>query len=176
MNCNELKNEVLDSIINAKVWDEISSDFGLNEEMLEKYADKLNWHKVSQNSEIHWTVKLIEKWADRLDWEELSDSSNEYLFTPDIIAYFINRWNWRKLSGNNYIKLNNLFIDRFADRWDWTELINSRYNGDELYTREFFDRYRKHIPMQAFLDDSSLLRELQSKEVERLKKELTSHF
>lgn len=175
MNCNELKNEVLDCILNAKAWDEISEEFGLNEEMLEKYADKLNWQKVSRNSEIHWTVKLIEKWADRLDWEELSDSRNEYLLTPDIIAYFVNRWNWRKLSGNTNIQLDNLFIDRFIDRWDWSELIDLGYKREELYTREFFERYRKYIPLHRFLNDSWLLRELLNKEEERLKKDLTSH-
>ena len=175
MNCNELKDEVLDSIINANAWNEISSSFGLNEGMLEKYADKLNWHEVSQNTEIHWTVKLLEKWADRLDWEKLSDSANDYLLTPDVIAYFVNRWNWHKLSGNNNLKLNNLFIDRFVDYWDWEELINSYFRGEELYNRDFYDRYRKYIPMHPFLNRSNLLEELQRQEVEHLKKELTSH-
>ena len=175
MNCNELKDEVLDSIINANAWNEISSSFGLNEGMLEKYADKLNWHEVSQNTEIHWTVKLLEKWADRLDWEKLSDSANDYLLTPDVIAYFVNRWNWHKLSGNHNLKLNNLFIDRFVDYWDWEELINGFFRGEELYNRDFYDRYRKYIPMHPFLNRSNLLEELQRQEVEHLKKELTSH-
>lgn len=175
MNCNELKNEVLDSIISVKAWDDISLNFSFNEEMLKKYADKLNWKKVSQNSAIQWTVKLVERWADRLDWEELSDSDNEYLLTPDVIAYFINRWNWGKLSRNYSISLNPLFIDRFVDHWDWAELID-RYDGVEnLYSRDFYERYRKYIPMHTFLNDSHLLRELQDKEVSRIKEELTSH-
>lgn len=169
MNCKELKNEVLDCIISANAWEKISRYFGLNEEMLEKYADKLNWASVSQNCEIRWTVKLIEKWADRLDWDVLSDSDNEYLLMPDVIAYFVNRWNWHKLSANLCLKVDYLFIDRFIDRWDWTELMGCGY----IYGREFFERYRSHIPMHSFLDDSSLLRKMQEQEEERIKKELT---
>ncbi|MBQ9545965.1 MAG: hypothetical protein IJU90_01580 [Bacteroidales bacterium] len=173
MNCKELKNEVLDCIINTNAWDEISRNYGLNEEMLEKYADKLNWNNVSQNSGIRWTVRLIEKWADRLDWEALSDSSNEYLLTPDVIAYFVNRWNWHKLSGNYNLNLDYLFIDRFIDRWDWEELIDRGYRGEDIYGREFFERYRSHIPMHAFLGNSSLLQKMQEQEAERIKRELT---
>ena len=175
MNCNGLKNEVLDCIVSTHAWDEISADYGLNEEMLEKYSDKLNWAKVSKNSEIRWSVKLIEKWADRLDWESLSDSSNEYLLTPDVIAYFANRWNWHTLSANSSMKLNNLVIDRFIDRWDWEALINRGYfrrDEEDLYNRDFFERYRKYIPIHAFLDNSSLLRCIQDQEEERIKKEL----
>lgn len=174
MNCNELKNETLECIINAKVWDEISSDFGLTSEMMDKFADKLNWQNVSKNSEIHWTVRLLEKWADHLDWEELSDSSNEYLLTPDIIAYFENRWNWRKLSQNRSLKLDFVFIDRFIDRWDWKEVADN-WSRSELYTKEFYYRYKKYIPMADFLDNSCLLREIVNKAVEDMKKELTGN-
>ena len=175
MTCNQVSDEMIQSIISAKAWDEISGNFGLTEEMLERYADKLNWNEVSKNSEIHWTVKLIEKWADRLNWEELSESSNDYLLTPDVIAYFVNRWNWRVLSRNNSLKLDYTFIDRFIDKWDWSELIEC-WGREDLYNKVFFDRYRSHIPLTPFLDNSRLVNEMVEKEAEQIKKELTSHF
>lgn len=174
MTCNQVSDEMIQSIISAKAWDEISGNFGLTEEMLERYADKLNWNEVSKNSEIHWTVKLIEKWADRLNWEELSESSNDYLLTPDVIAYFVNRWNWRVLSRNNSLKLDYTFIDRFIDKWDWSELIEC-WGREDLYNKVFFDRYRSHIPLTPFLDNSRLVNEMVEKEAEQIKKELTSH-
>lgn len=174
MTCNQVSDEMIQSIISAKAWNDISSNFGLTEEMLERYADKLNWNEVSKNREIHWTVKLIEKWAGRLNWEELSDSGNEYLLTPDVIAYFVNRWNWRTLSSNSNLKLDYTFIDRFVDKWDWSVLIDC-WHREDCYTKEFFDRYRSHIPLTLFLDNSRLLNELVDKEAERIKKELTSH-
>lgn len=174
MTCNQVSDEMIQSIISAKAWDEISGNFGLTEEMLERYADKLNWNEVSKNREIHWTVKLIEKWADRLNWEELSESSNDYLLTPDVIAYFVNRWNWRVLSRNNSLKLDYTFIDRFIDKWDWSELIEC-WGREDLYNKVFFDRYRSHIPLTPFLDNSRLVNEMVEKEAEQIKKELTSH-
>ncbi len=174
MTCNQVSDEMIQSIISAKAWSEISGNFGLTEEMLERYADKLNWNEVSKNSEIHWTVKLIEKWADRLNWEELSESSNDYLLTPDVIAYFVNRWNWRVLSRNNSLKLDYTFIDRFIDKWDWSELIEC-WGREDLYNKVFFDRYRSHIPLTPFLDNSRLVNEMVEKEAEQIKKELTSH-
>ena len=175
MTCKQVSDEMIQSIISAKAWSDISRDFGLTEEMLERYADKLNWNEVSRNSEIHWTVKLIEKWADRLNWEELSDSGNEYLLTPDVIAYFVNRWNWRALSRNSNLKLDYTFIDRFVDKWDWAELIDC-WRHENFYNKEFFDRYRNHIPLTPFFDNSRLVNELVEKETEQIKKELTSHF
>ena len=174
MTCNQVSDEMIQSIISAKAWSEISGNFGLTEEMLERYADKLNWNEVSKNSEIHWTVKLIEKWADRLNWEELSESGNEYLLTPDVIAYFVNRWNWRALSRNSNLKLDFTFIDRFIDKWDWAELIDC-WRREEFYSKEFFDKYRSHIPLNAFIEGSRLANELVEKEAEIIKKELTSH-
>ena len=174
MTCNQVSDEMIQSIISAKAWSDISSNFGLTEEMLERYADKLHWNEVSKNSEIHWTVKLIEKWADRLNWEELSESENEFLLTPDVIAYFVNRWNWRALSRNSYLKLDFAFIDRFIDKWDWAELINC-WDRDELYSKEFFDKYRSHIPLNAFIEVSCLAHALAEKEAEIIMKELTSH-
>ncbi|MCR4829741.1 MAG: hypothetical protein K5864_09835 [Bacteroidales bacterium] len=174
MMCNQVNDEMIQSIISAKAWNDISSNYGLTEEMLERYADKLNWNEVSKNSEIHWTVKLIEKWANRLNWEELSGNGNEYLLTPDVIAYFVNRWNWHTLSRNSNLKLDFTFVDRFIDKWDWQELIDS-WRREDFYTKEFFDRYRSHIPLTSFLENSRLVNELVEKEMEQIKKELTSH-
>lgn len=175
MTCNQVSDEMIQSIISAKAWSDISGNFGLTEEMLERYADRLNWKEVSKNSEIHWTVKLIEKWADRLDWEALSESGNDYLLTPDVIAYFVNRWNWRALSRNSNLKLDYTFIDRFIDKWDWAELIDS-WRCEDFYNKEFFDRYRSHIPLTPFLENSRLVNDMVEKETEQIKKELTSHF
>ncbi len=108
------------------------------------------------------------------NWEELSESGNEYLLTPDVIAYFVNRWNWRALSRNSNLKLNFTFIDRFIDKWDWAELIDC-WRREEFYSKEFFDKYRSHIPLNAFIEGSRLANELVEKEAEIIKKELTSH-
>ena len=126
---------------------------------------------MSGNSEIHWTMKLVEKWAERLDWEELSSCKNKYLLTPDVIAYFVNRWNWRNLSRNSALTLDYTFIDRFIDRWDWSELV-ARWI-DDIYSIEFYERYRSHIPMDAVTEGSPLLDRIVQSETDRIMKDLT---
>lgn len=174
MDCKQINEEMFKSIVNAKVWNEISKGFGLTDEMLDRYADKLNWKEVSGNWEIHWTVKLVEKWAERLDWEELSNCHNKYLITPDVIAYFVNRWNWRNLSKNSALTLDYTFIDRFIDRWDWSELVNRWHNdNDDIYNMEFYERYRGYIPMDAVTEGSALLDRIVQSETDRMMKDLT---
>lgn len=176
MNCNSLTDEMLDVIIAKEAWDYISGNSELNEEVLEKYADKLNWQDVSRNGSIQWIEKLLEKWANRIDWEWISRNGNESLFTPEVVEHFADRWNWSALSGNSDFKLDYDIIDKYIDRWDWHELIN-RYidDDDKIFNRDFFIRYREYIPLSDFLGNSSLLWALRNKEVDRIEKEMASN-
>ena len=141
MNCKQINEEMFKSIVSAKVWNEISKGFGLTDEMLDRYADNLNWKEVSGNNEIHWTVKLVEK------------------------------WNWRNLSRNSALTLDYTFIDRFIDRWDWSELVVRWI--DDIYSIEFYERYRSHIPMDAVTEGSALLDRIVQSETDRMMKDLT---
>ena len=175
MNCNLVTVEMLDIIISKEAWDYISENNELNEEMLEKYADKLNWQIVAGNDSIQWTEKLLEKWVNRIDWECISRRGNESLFTPEVVEHFADRWNWSALSGNSNFKLDYDIIDKYIDRWDWHELINRYINDeDKLYTRDFFIRYREYIPLSDFLNESTFLWALRNKEVDRIEKEMAN--
>lgn len=61
-------NEFLNSVLEAEAWKEISDHESFSMEMLEKYADKLDWEEISENSNIIWTLDGITKYANRLNW------------------------------------------------------------------------------------------------------------
>ena len=76
LHCNQLKQlcygnkqhfGVLDRMIEDEAWQNLSSSYPFSAELLEKYKDRLDWHKVSGNSNICWTVVMLEKFRKLID-------------------------------------------------------------------------------------------------------------
>ena len=167
--------KILESINNPSVWDVISAYAELPAVIINGYADKLNWKKISQNCEIHWTIDLVKQWEDRLDWDILSGCLNEHLFTPEMLDGFINRWNWRILSSNWILALDYDIIDRYIDKWDWGRLINRDSNlRNVIYNYDFFERYKEQIPIDTFMNSSTLLVAMQEEVADQIKEEMFS--
>lgn len=108
-------------VLEEAAWKELSSEFAWNEQLLEKYKDKVVWKEISDNGNILWTVSMIEKFKSKVDWEELSGSDNEHLFTVENLERYKDYWNWSKLSGNSSVELTPVLLEQFADYWDWNE-------------------------------------------------------
>ena len=77
METNNIFDGVFDRMIEDEAWQNLSSSYPFSAELLEKYRDRLDWHKVSGNSNICWTVAMLEKFRKLIDWRELSESSQE---------------------------------------------------------------------------------------------------
>ena len=88
-----LSNDFMAKVLEDAAWKELSGDFAWNEQLLEKYKDKVEWKTISSNSNILWTVSMLEKFKNRIDWEELSGSNNEHLFTAENLEKYKNYWN-----------------------------------------------------------------------------------
>ena len=61
METNNIFDSVFDRMIEEEAWQNLSSSYPFSAELLEKYKDRLDWHKVSGNSNICWTVAMLEK-------------------------------------------------------------------------------------------------------------------
>lgn len=48
-------NEFLNSVLEAEAWKEISDNESLSMDILDKYADKLDWDEISENRNVIWT-------------------------------------------------------------------------------------------------------------------------
>ena len=139
--------------LNKEAWKKLSREFKWNEELLRKYRSAIDWEALSLNTEMLWTASILESFKGYIDWKELSGNAPGKLLTPKIIERFADRWDWHELSENSNLELSYALLDKFADKWDWERIIN-RWRSEELYTPEFFERYKEYIPAEAFKKSS----------------------
>ena len=172
MEANKLGDYLLKETIRKQAMKSISANYPLNNEMLNKYPNELDWEEVSDNDNISWTVAMIDRWKNILNWKVFSQTSNEAILTPEILEKFKDQWDWGELSGNQSLKLTFDLIDKYIDRWDWDRLIN-RWLDEEskIYSWDFLHRYEQHIPVEDF-ENSCLFNALVLEEATTIQKGL----
>jgi hypothetical protein len=171
METNDLGDYLIRKNVRKEAMSKISRDYPLNEEMLKKYRDELDWAEVSDNSNIGWTVAMLERWKNKLDWKVLSNTSNATLLTTEVIEKFKDLWDWETLSGNPKLMLSFDLLDKFIDCWDWSNIIDRYVLNDKTPSWELFRRYRQYIPVEN-IERTWLWDFLVEEEVSAIKKEL----
>ena len=136
--------DFMSQLIDEQAWKELSQDFLWSEQLLEKYADKVDWHEVSGNNQMLWTASMLEKFKKRIDWRELSGTGHQSLLNAEMLARFEQYWDWHELSDNSSLELTRELLDKFIERWDWREIIG-RWD-DALFDEGFLERYKEYIP------------------------------
>ncbi len=121
-------------------------------DILEKFADKLDWEEISGNQNILWTIEGIDKFSKRIHWEEFSRSCPDNLISEATLHKFENRWDWKNLSNRDRIYNDWNLLEKFAEKINWGEVIT---NWNIEKPLEFFSRFRQHIPMSK-LQESRL--------------------
>lgn len=140
-------NEFLNSVLEAEAWKELSGKAAFTVEMLEKYADKLDWEEISRNDNICWTYEGLRKFAHKLDWESFSSNCPDSLICETALEKFTNHWCWKELSDRSCFYDNWTLLEKFADRADWNAVI-SNWNIEKPV--EFYNKFQKYIPMSKF--------------------------
>lgn len=107
----------MNDILEEEAWFRISTK-NISLSMLEKYADKFNWHVISWNSSIDWTIDALQKFADKLDWKEFSRHCPPHCVSDSFLQQFCDRWNWVELSQHNIF--NNRVVNDIKKGWRWT--------------------------------------------------------
>ena len=72
-------NEFLNSVLETEAWKEISENESLSMDIIDKYADKLDWEEISENRKIIWTLDGINKFAGRLNWSDFSQYCPDHI-------------------------------------------------------------------------------------------------
>lgn len=142
-------NEFLNSVLEAEAWKEVSQRESLSMEMLEKYADRLDWEEISGNQNIIWTMNGISKFANRLDWEEFSRSCPDSFISEATLQKYAGKWDWKQLSNRDIVYNNWNLLEKFADKINWSEVIT---NWSIEKPIDFFARFQQYIPMAKFQD------------------------
>lgn len=172
MAIKNLNNDFMVKVLEDAAWSKLSEDFVWNEQLLEKYKNKVTWKEISSNENIAWTSSMLEKFKNKINWDELSASDNEYLFSTLNLEKFKDYWNWHELSSNSSLKLTHALLEQFIDYWDWNEVIDS-YCRRDLYGIEFLEKYQDYIPAST-LQNSCLWDEMIEEEKNNLKTQILS--
>lgn len=159
MEAKKLSNEFMQHSAERAAWKEISTGYRLTEGMMEKYADKLDWKKVSENQQISWNIPMLEKFKKRIDWHRFSKYAPRGIITPSMVEAFKELWDWDELSENNEFALTDELLMTYKDRLDWGKVID-RYIGNSPYNNygiTFYEKYKEYIP-ESKVQDSFLWR------------------
>jgi hypothetical protein len=155
MKTSKFNEEFFAEVREIEVWKMLSEDcrFVWTEALIDRYQDRVDWKRLSENSNVQWTASMLEKYKDKLDWEKLSNGSCEYLFSAENLRKYRSRWNWSALTSNSSVCWTLEKIEEFKDILDWNELITS-YGNNDLFTLNFFEKYKEYIPVASFHDSS----------------------
>jgi hypothetical protein len=123
---------------------------------------------------VQWTTSMLEKYKDKIDWEALSHGSNDYLYSVENLRKYSAKWNWSKLSSNSSVNWTPEKVEEFKDLIDWDSIIDSYYGNNELYTLEFFDKYKEYFPVSS-LQNSCLWNAILDIYKNKLIEEILSH-
>ena len=98
-------------------WDALSENTEMlwTASILENFKDYINWHTLSGYApEGLLTPKNIEQFANKWDWHELSDNSNLKL-TYAMLDKFADKWDWEQIINN--WRAEELFTPEFLERY-----------------------------------------------------------
>ena len=57
--------------------------------IIEQFADRWDWHELSDNSNLKLSYALLDKFADKWDWERIINRwRDEELYTPDFLERY----------------------------------------------------------------------------------------
>ena len=87
----------------------------LTPKIIERFADRWDWHELSDNSNLKLSYALLDKFADKWDWERI-----------------INRWRSEEIYTPDFLERYKEFIpaEEFQDSNLWDALVEKRF--DEL--------------------------------------------
>ena len=109
---------ILDYFKNYIDWKELSGYAPtrlLTPKIIEQFADRWDWHELSENSNLELSYALLDKFADKWDWERI-----------------INRWRSEELYTPDFLERYKEFIptEEFKSSYLWDALVERRF--DEL--------------------------------------------
>lgn len=100
--------------------------FRYSEYKLDKFADFINWHIISNRRDLEISEQFVIKHVKKdWDWDELSRNP---MFTPSLdflIEYSDKKWNWNNFSKAGWLTSD--YIKKLADKdWDWENISKNR--------------------------------------------------
>lgn len=126
---------------------EMASQFyAFSEKELEKYEDKINWDRISQNSAVGWNESLIRKFNHRLDW--IAFSQNAAFADTNLLELFKDKIDWDgevedgffySVASGIHIIWTPELINKYQDRLNFNYLS---MNDQVQWSEQLIDKYK----------------------------------
>lgn len=142
-------NEFLNSILETEAWKRISQREILSVDMIEKFAENLDWKEVSGNGNVLWTVEGVNRFASKIQWDEFSRNCPDNFISEFTLQKFSSKWDWKVLSNRDLIYNNWKLLDKFANKIVWSEVVTN-YNIEKPI--EFFIHFQQYLPDTVIRD------------------------
>ncbi len=161
MERQRLKNKIL----NDENWRDLflrrmSLTYPLDEIMIEKYKNILNWRKLSSNSKILWTYDLLVKYEDKWVWGHLRfNSSFKLQITSELIEKYKDKWKWGEFGISSHrsaiFPLTPELIEKYKDKLDFGKWGLSG-NYELLWNSDLIEKYKDKWDWEALSKNSTL--------------------
>ena len=107
---------ILDNFKNYIDWQGLSMyapERLLTPKIIEQFADRWDWHELSDNSNLKLSYALLDKFADKWDWERIINRwHSDELYTPDFLERYKEYIPVKEFQGSNL----------------WDALVEKRFN------------------------------------------------
>jgi hypothetical protein len=135
----------------------LSNKQTLDVDLINRFKDRWNWEKLSENTALPWSIELIESFTERWDWRLLSKNAT-LPWSVGLIERFqdhfpdeYSRFNWQmenneefegwlELSENTALPWSIELIERFEERWAWRGLST---NESLPWTDELIEHFKE---------------------------------
>ncbi|MDD2564973.1 MAG: hypothetical protein PHU27_12240 [Salinivirgaceae bacterium] len=143
-------------------WKLICRGQNISPNLVEIYAEYIDWDSLSGNNLFAWTMEFIHKYKHKIDWEALAknigepsfvnsdkpdfdpkNSSERNQFIINLLQTYYYRWNWTKLSGNSFMVFDAEILEAFKEDWRWDILIHNRA---VKWTLNLAEQYHERLP------------------------------
>ena len=104
-------------------------------------ADDKDGPDIQDNTYFPWTLEVIRKHADKMDWDKISQDTELLLKYPQLFDEFRDHLRWFYISGNEKLDWTEELIEKLEDKWEWEYLSGNRaINWTSGLIRKYHDK------------------------------------
>jgi len=119
-----------EALIKTRSWYNISRTFGLPENFIEKYKNKVDWHWISAHQKL--SERFISKHSDKVDWETISSCQK---LSERFISKNSDKVDWDWISMDQ--ELSESFIKKHRDKVTWSFVLTNQ-KVSEKFLKEHY--------------------------------------
>ena len=120
-----------------------------DKEVLQKYAEYLNWSFISESNDFKTSIKNLRLFENRINWKKINERE-DFNITEEHLIHFAKKLNWSKVSSSQHVNFTEELIEKYRKSWDWQLLKNNPQVYEYLDTT--LRKYQNEFNCVTFLE------------------------